>query len=55
MAPFMAKRSIMSKFRKTHEVSYRPEDEISDTPHTCTLLECSTYKMHKDGEIDLLR
>ena len=50
---FMAKRSVMTKFRKTHKVNYRQEDEIVNSPHSCTSLECSIYRTSKDGEIDL--
>ena len=45
----------MPKFRKMHKVSYRQEDEIVNSPHSCTSLECSSYKTYKDGKIDLLR
>ena len=53
MPQFMAKRSVANKFRKTHKVNYRQEDEIVNNPHSCTSLECSTYRTSKDGEIDL--
>ena len=52
---FMAKRSVTTKFRKTHEVNYRQGDEIVNSPHSCTSLECSTYRTSKDSEIDLTR
>ena len=55
MPQFMAKRSIMPKFRKMNKVNYRQEDEIVNNPHSCTLLECSMYKTSKDGEIDITR
>ena len=51
----MAKRSVMTKFRKMQKVNYRQEDEIVNSPHSCTTLECSTYRTSKDGEIDLTR
>ena len=38
-----------------HKVNYRQEDEIVNSPHSCTSLECSTYRTSKDGEIDLTR
>ena len=53
MPQFIAKRSVMTKFRKTQKVNYRQEDEIVNSPHPCTSLECSTYRTSKDGEIDL--
>ena len=55
MPQFMANRSVKTKFRKTHKVNYRQEDEIVNSPHPCTSLECSTYRTYKDGEIDLTR
>ena len=55
MPQFMAKRSIMPKFRKTNKVNYRQEDEIVNSPHSCTSLECSIYRTSKDGEIDIMR
>ena len=55
MPQFMAKTGITSKFRKTQQVSYRQEDEIVDTPPSYASLECSVYKTHTDGEIELLR
>ena len=45
----------MPKFRKMHKVSYRHKDEIVNSPHSSTSLECSSYKTYKDGEIYLLR
>ena len=55
MPQFMAKRSIMPKFRKTNKVNYREEDEIVNSPQSCMSLECSTYRTPKDGEIDIIR
>ena len=45
----------MPKFRKTNKVNYRQEDEIVNSPHSCTSLECSTYRTSKYGEIDIMR
>ena len=55
MPQFMAKRSIIPKFRKMSKVSYRQEDEIVNSPHSCTSLECSMYRTPRDGEIDTMR
>ena len=55
MSQFMAKRSVMTKFRKMPKVNYRQEDEIVNSPHSCTSLECSTYRTSKNGKIDLTR
>ena len=40
MPQFMAKRSVMTKFRKMHKVDYS---------------KCNIYRTCKDGEIDLTR
>ena len=53
MPQFMAKRTLMPRFKKTHKISYKQEDNIMNIPRTCTSLECSTCKTNKDGEIDL--
>ena len=55
MPQFMAKRSVMPKFRKTNKVNYRQEDEIVSSPHSCTSLEYSIYRTSKDGEIDITK
>ena len=55
MPQFMAKRIVMPKFRKTNKVNYRQKDEIVNSPHSCTSLECSMYRTSKDGEIDNMR
>ena len=52
---FMAKRSVMTKFKKTHKVNYRQEDEIVNSPHSHISLECGIYRTSKDGEIDFKR
>ena len=54
MPQFTAKRSILPQFRKTNKVNYR-EDEIINSPQSCTPLECSTYRTSRDGEIDIMR
>ena len=55
MPQFMAKRSVMLKFRKTNKFNYRQEDEIVNSPQLLTSLECSMYKTPRDGEIDIMR
>ena len=52
---FTVKRSIIPKFRKMNKVNYRQEDEIVNSPQSCTSLECSTYRTPRDGEIDMIR
>ena len=55
MLQFTAKRIVMPKFRKTNKINYRQEDEIVNSPHSCTSFECSIYRTSKDGEIDIMR
>ena len=55
MPQFMAKGDVMPKFRKMNKVNYRQEDEIVNSPHSCTSLECSMYGTPKEGEIDIMR
>ena len=55
MPPLIAKRSIIPQFQKMNKVNYREEEEIVNRPQSCTLLECSLYRMSKDGEIDITR
>ena len=38
-----------------NKVNYRQEDGIVNSPHSFTLLECSTYRTPRDGEIDIMR
>ena len=45
----------MPKFRKMNNVNYRQEDEIVNSPHSCTSLKCSIYTTSKDGEIDTIK
>ena len=52
---FTAKRSVIPRFRKTNKVNYRQEDEIINSPQSCTSLECSMYRTPRDGEIDIMR
>ena len=55
MPQFTAKRSIISKLRKINKINYRQEDEIVNSPQSCTSLECSMYRTPRDGEIDIMR
>ena len=52
---YAAKRSVIPKFRKMNTVNYRQEDEIINSPQSCTSLECSMYRTPRDGEIDIMR
>ena len=55
MPQFTAERSVIPRFRKTNKVNYRQEDEIINSPQSCTSLECSMYRTPRDGEIDIMR
>ena len=55
MLPLIVKRSIIPQFQKMNKVNYREEDEIVNRPQSCTLLECSSYRTSRDGEIDITR
>ena len=55
MPPFIAERSVIPQFRKMNKVNYREEDEIINSPQSCTSLECSTYRTSGDGEIAIMR
>ena len=55
MPQFTAKRSVIPQFRKTNKVNYQQEDEIINSPQSCTSLECSMYITPRDGEIDIMR
>ena len=48
MPQFTAKRSIIPQFRKTNKINYRQKDETINSPQSCTLLECSTYRTPRD-------
>ena len=52
---FTAKRSVIHQFRKMNKGNCREEDEIINSPQSCTSLECSTYRTSRDGEIDIRR
>ena len=51
----MAKRSIKAKYRETVKVNYRQEDVTTNTPLTCTSIECNEYRIIYDGQIDTTR
>ena len=52
---FTAKRSVIPKFRKMHLVNYRHDNEIVNSPQSCTSLDCSMYRTPRDGEINIMR
>ena len=45
----------MPKFQKTNKISYREEDEIVNSPQSCTSSECTLYSTSRDGVIDIKR
>ena len=38
-----------------NKVNYRQQDDIVNSPQSCTSLECSTCRTPRDGEIDIMR
>ena len=55
MRQCMAKRSIKAKYREAAKVNYRQEDDITNTPPTCTSVKCNEYRMSCDRQIDTSR
>ena len=55
MPQFTAKRCAIPQFRMMNKVNYRQEDEIVNSPQSCTSLECSMYRTPRHGEIDIIR
>ena len=53
--PLIAKRSVIPQFQKMNKINYREEDEIINRPQLCILLERSSYRTSRDGEIDITR
>ena len=51
----MAQHSLKSKYYPTQRINYRTEDDIINEPLSCMALECTKYKMEKDGLINLTR
>ena len=52
---FKAWHSLKAKYQPMQRINYRAEDEIKNEPLSCIDLECTKYKMEKDGLIDLTR
>ena len=38
-----------------NKINYRQEDEIVNSPQSCTSLKCSMYRTPRDGEIDIMK
>ena len=55
MPPLIAKRSIIPQFQKTNKINYKEEDEIVNSPQSCTSSECTSYRTSRDGVIDIRR
>ena len=55
MPPLIARRSVIPKFQKTNKISYREEDEIANSPQSCTSAGCTSYSTSRDGVIDIKR
>ena len=54
MPPLIA-RSVIPQFQKMTKISYREEDEIVNSPQSCTSSECTSYSTSRDGVIDIRR
>ena len=55
MPPLIARRSIIPQFQKMNKISYREEDEIVNSPQSCTSSECTSYSTSREGVIDIRR
>ena len=55
MPPLIARKSIIPKFQKMNKISYREEDEIVNSPQSCTSSGCTSYSTSRDGVIDIRR
>ena len=55
MRQCIAKRSIKAKYRETRRVNYRQEKDVTNTPSTCTSIECNEYRTSYDRQIDTSR
>ena len=55
MTPLIARRSVIPKFQKMNKISYREEDEIINSPQSCTSSGCTSYSTSRDGVIDIKR
>ena len=55
ITPQFTAKSVIPQVRKMNKVNYRHEDEIINSPQSCTSLECSMYRTPRDGEIDIMR
>ena len=53
--PLIAKRSLIPQFQKTNKINSREEDEIVNSPQSCTSFECSLNRTSRDGVIDIRR
>ena len=54
-ASVIARKSVIPKFQKTNKISYREEDEIVNSPQSCTSSRCTSYNTSRDGVIDIGR
>ena len=55
MPTLIAKRSVIPQFQKTNKTNYRENDEIVNSPQSCTSSECSSYRTSRDGVINIRR
>ena len=50
----IARKSIIPKFQKMNKINYR-EDEIINSPQSCTSSRCTSHGTSRDGVIDIKR
>ena len=55
MHHYRAKRIIKAKYRETRVVNYRQDNDDLRTLSTCTFLDCDSYRMDFNGQIDTSR
>ena len=55
MHHYRAERIIKTKYRETQVVSYRQDNDDSNTLLTCSFLNSDEYRMDYDRQIDITR
>ena len=55
MHHYRAETIIKIKYRGTKVVTYREENDDSNSLTTCTFLDCDGYRTDYDGQIDTTR
>ena len=55
MHHYRTERIIKTRYRETKVVNYRQDNDDFNTLSTCTFLDCGTYRMDYNGQIDTTR